>query len=1254
MPNLKIKENIVISEGGFFQYSYSFKLSTDALSIETKDGSVVLYDETGKAVFRLSAALMKDAKNDCSDQVFLTFEETEEGYVIAVSADADWINAEGRVFPVKIDPTIEISYPGEDEAFDAVYVDGMVRDSGIAIGCDTKTYIKFDPDMLSGLPSGATVTHASFAASFYSMQLLPDDIYVRSEKISGSWSPASVLIGYSAPSVAASYSDLTDSANVNVSGTLPVYAAFELDITPVIYDCFSIGDNGLVLSTDCLSSMPSGHYTAAMTALQITYSDNSGINGYQSSHTVSIDGSGTAYIKDINGDVTYVHPVISTKGEILPVDIDMVYNASFIGTATDTYYGNGWRPSIIQTMKEETVTDINSDTYTYYVLTDGTGGKHYYTHSSGNIYVADENPFYKYNAQARSLDYNDGTVAYFNAYGYLEAVENAYGDSYSVCYTGSTPQIDYVLDGCGSEIDFIYTGSLLSAAENPDCPLRGVSFSYTGNNLTAINSSAGESSTFAYNSNGTMSRFGYRKTSADTCDRQYVQFGYTAGLPDVISSVSSVIKYAVNDSGLYDMRDIAYIYYGDHTEYGYRYGSLSADAIYTEYIYFDRSGRTTAVFDSLGNASGSEYEGGSLSKMNLLSGETNTVMTDGNLVKDFSEKTSDWTAYSVTGNGSLYAEYSSSHFGLARYGGNYFKLTSDSQTSEVYAKYPVPSAVPGKTYTLAVDIDPSDLSGSGGVVLGAMYCLAGMWLKVVSPEIECDIDHRAQYTFEIPSFATPGSVSILVGVKNLSGDFYFDLVSLTEGACDRPVNMVSDSGFYYGTSAWSIDGSFTPSVVTSDRIKSIRIPGSIGETRRISQVLPTTVTDGNYLIVSGFGKGKAVSSGKFGIILRFGNGSIPDEEFLFSSSTNDWQFLSVIIPVENYSGYVTISLVNDCNYTDVLFGGITVEYVNQIGDYSDRSLYSYDSLGRIVTERSFSGIWTEYIYDSYIPSLLAETFSSDRRNNNTTVTYEYGILIPTQVTSVTELFEPSAAGGSDICTQTYYTYNIHGSVTETTVITNGSETSHKFNLYSSDGSLLEKETDTSGRYITYSYSSTTRDLLSVTDGDGTVTYYTYDSYGRASSETTGNASFGLSYGADSLNITGNAFSYCFETDSEGKKKSFSILDNSSNTIRSMASYTYGIYGLMTNLGYGNGQTKYYGYDSLGNLTYIAFSANATADNAAFEWIYDQNGDLVKYIDRSNSSNPVTREYSYNEEGKLVYILSSVQEQIRNTSVLQPH
>ncbi|MCR5056416.1 MAG: hypothetical protein K6B54_05850 [Clostridia bacterium] len=524
--------------------------------------------------------------------------------------------------------------------------------------------------------------------------------------------------------------------------------------------------------------------------------------------------------------------------------------------------------------------------------------------------------------------------------------------------------------------------------------------------------------------------------------------------------------------------------------------------------------------------------------------------------------------------------------------------------------------------------------------MGAMYSLAGMWLKVVSPEIECNTDQRAQYTFEIPSFAAPGSVYILVGVKNLSGDFYFDLVSLTEGACDRPVNMVSDSGFYYGTSAWSIDGSFTPSVVTSDRIRSIRIPGSIGETRRISQVLPTTVTDGNYLIVSGFGKGKAVSSGKFGIILRFGNGSIPDEELLFSSSTNDWQFLSVIIPVENYSGYVTISLVNDCNYTDVLFGGITVEYVNQIGDYSDRSLYSYDSLGRIVTERSISGIWTEYIYDSYIPSLLAETISSDRRNNNTTVTYEYGILIPTQVTSVTELFEPSVAGGSDICTHTYYTYNIHGSVTETTVFTNGSETSHKYNLYSSDGSLLEKETDTSGRYITYSYSSTTRDLLSVTDGDGTVTYYTYDSYGRVSSETTGNASFGLSYGADSLNITGNAFSYCFETDSEGKKKSFSILDNSSNTIRSMASYTYGIYGLMTNLGYGNGQTKYYGYDSLGNLTYIAFSANATADNAAFAWIYDQNGNLVKYIDRSNSSNPVTREYSYNEEGKLVYILSS--------------
>ena len=195
--------------------------------------------------------------------------------------------------------------------------------------------------------------------------------------------------------------------------------------------------------------------------------------------------------------------------------------------------------------------------------------------------------------------------------------------------------------------------------------------------------------------------------------------------------------------------------------------------------------------------------------------------------------------------------------------------------------------------------------------------------------------------------------------------------------------------------------------------------------------------------------------------------------------------------------------------------------------------------------------------------------------------------------------------------------------------------------YTSNGRFLEKETDAAGRYITYSYQSSTGDLLSVTDGDGKVTSYTYDSYGRLTNETEGSASFALSYGQYNTNISHNGFSYSIGTDNAGNRTSFTILDSNGNLNRTMATYTYGgALGQISRLSYGNGQNKYYGYDSLGNLTFVSYIQGASQNTATFAWYYDQNGNVVKYVDRSDPSNPVTREYSYNPEGKLKYVISS--------------
>ncbi|WP_289466433.1 hypothetical protein, partial [Klebsiella pneumoniae] len=72
------------------------------------DGSILLKDdESGTVVYEIPAGYMTDAAGEYSDAVAMSIMENEDGNcILNVTADADWINAEERVFPVQIDPTL--------------------------------------------------------------------------------------------------------------------------------------------------------------------------------------------------------------------------------------------------------------------------------------------------------------------------------------------------------------------------------------------------------------------------------------------------------------------------------------------------------------------------------------------------------------------------------------------------------------------------------------------------------------------------------------------------------------------------------------------------------------------------------------------------------------------------------------------------------------------------------------------------------------------------------------------------------------------------------------------------------------------------------------------------------------------------------------------------------------------------------------------------------------------------------------------
>ena len=113
-----VKENIIVKEKSDF-YRYVFALQTQGLKMRLSDDNLKIelyWEDTAadgtteqKVEFTIPAPYMYDAAGERCDEVYYELEPTDDGqYLFAVVASDEWINTEGRSFPVIIDPQLII------------------------------------------------------------------------------------------------------------------------------------------------------------------------------------------------------------------------------------------------------------------------------------------------------------------------------------------------------------------------------------------------------------------------------------------------------------------------------------------------------------------------------------------------------------------------------------------------------------------------------------------------------------------------------------------------------------------------------------------------------------------------------------------------------------------------------------------------------------------------------------------------------------------------------------------------------------------------------------------------------------------------------------------------------------------------------------------------------------------------------------------------------------------------------------------
>lgn len=180
-----IKENIVVN-GKQDNYIYSFDMDFGELTpIVNEDNSirVVNPEDTEETIFYIEAPYMYDANEVESTAIEMSLVEEDGIYVMTLQADAEWMNASERVFPVVIDPTVYLS-------FDDVFVmDGLTNKNTTKINKElrvgrnlanlTRTYIK--PTLPTNIPEGSYINSAylRLTKSYYYQAPFADDISIR-------------------------------------------------------------------------------------------------------------------------------------------------------------------------------------------------------------------------------------------------------------------------------------------------------------------------------------------------------------------------------------------------------------------------------------------------------------------------------------------------------------------------------------------------------------------------------------------------------------------------------------------------------------------------------------------------------------------------------------------------------------------------------------------------------------------------------------------------------------------------------------------------------------------------------------------------------------------------------------------------------------------------------------------------------------------------------------------------------------------
>ena len=632
-----VKESIILKQQmDLDEYSYSFLLNLDGLEPELQeDGSILLLDEAYEVQYTIPAPYMWDSENVYSDSVFYELEETDDGWVLAICADENWLEDEERSYPVTIDPTFNKYASSMDFSVSAEKkTPSTSADSAVPgyLGCGySKTYghiegyVRFNS--LQEIPIGSTIIEAKFTPESLEQITNADcrlDVYMLPRALSSSeWN--NYVVWNTRPIVA----DTVDAMDFIFmpKGGSPGLTPNKWDITPAVMQWYNDPSTnyGILIKPETNAAASNVHafirFKKNTATLTVKYRNTIGRESYYTYETQSASRAGTGYVGDFSSALTVFKTDINYTSATIPFSVSHVYNSSLAGKEISAYRenegilsadyskmetGNGWQLSVQESVVQKYINGENRQVYR-----DSDGTLHYFNWVKQSTYVDEDGLGLTLRQYADGGD-KDRSYEIKDQQGNIRFFRNN--------------MISYIADANDNRIYFLYNNEEYSASSTAWHPKSNTSsrltkiiainkgkteslickFAYDGDRLISISDYANRVTTYSYDDagnlitvthpDGTWVTYTYDSTTGHLIGMYDEEAKYGIEYTYVGDAVATIQEYILdeNDSKVVgtkvtrekpSIQETVYRYDGNDREFG------TVDDIVNRYA-FDYAGRT--------------------------------------------------------------------------------------------------------------------------------------------------------------------------------------------------------------------------------------------------------------------------------------------------------------------------------------------------------------------------------------------------------------------------------------------------------------------------------------------------------------------------------------------------------------------------------------------------------------------------------------------------------------------------------------